>query len=206
MSVSTWRLCGECSFPTSPAELKTLSIEGMNPFRYSWNPAGYSIVVPNPRGATRFHHMAVYRIYLEPVPITEQVAITFAAGLISDSFWAFYFPSTPDVAGAFEAGVPQYEGFWRQAYGERSDLPWPQPCPGWSSASEFLRALQHAEGVAERIVYRGLSICRLCGRMNGNSSFRLQVWEWPEGLKHYIADHNVRPTVEFASFILKYRM
>jgi hypothetical protein len=196
-----WRFAGEGSFP-GPPDLKIFLIEGINPFRYNWVPAGYSIVVPDPKGGKRFYHMQVYLLYSKTVPIHEQVAITFAAGVISDSFWVFYFPSAPDVAGAFEASVPRYEGFWRQSHNEESELPWPEPQPGWLSAPEFLRALKRVEEVAERIQYRGLSRCRLCGCVNGDSSFRLQVWEWPEGFKHYVADHNVRPSQEFAHFIL----
>lgn len=205
MNASYWRLAGECRYPV-PSDLKTLSINGINPFRHSWNSAGYSIVVPDPRGAARFHHIQVYRICSEPVPITEQVEITFAAGAISDSFWEFYFPCAPDASGAFEAGVPKYEGFWRQFHNEESDLPWPEPQSGWSSDSKFLSALKQIEGTAERIQYRGLSHCRLCGCINGSSSFRLEVWEWPEGFRHYVADHDVPPSVEFATFILNYAL
>lgn len=205
MNVSIWRLAGECRYPVPP-DLKTLSVDGINPFRYSWNSTRYSIVVPDPRGAPRFHHIEVYRIYPEPVPIDEQVAITFAAGVISDSSWAFYFPCAPDAIGAFEAGVPRYEGFWRGFHNEESDLPWPEPQPGWPDASRFLSALKQVEDIAERIRYRGVSHCRLCGCINGGSSFRLQVWEWPEGFKHYVAEHDVRPSVEFATFILNYAL
>jgi len=198
--MSFWRLAGECSWPV-PENLKTLSINGINPFRYSWSSAGYSIVVPNPKDPARSHHVRVCRLYTEPVPIHEQTAVTFAVGVISDSTYTFYFPSTPDVDGAFEAGIPRYEGFWRRTCNEESDLPWPEAQPGWANASEFLSALKHAEGVAERVICRGLSRCRLCGRTNGDSSFRLQVWEWPEGFRHYVADHSIRPSSDFERFV-----
>jgi hypothetical protein len=135
------------------------------------------------------------------VPISEQTAVTFAAGAISDSSWAFYFPATSDAADSFEAGMPKHEGFWRKNHSEESSLPWPATAPDWPGSPDFLAALEKAEAVAEKIAYRGISLCRLCGRGNGNRSLRLNVWEWPEGFKHYIAAHSVRPSLDFERFI-----
>jgi hypothetical protein len=100
-------------------------------------------------------------------------------------------------------GVSRYEGHWKASESEGSDLPWPVSQPDWSDKGKFLTALAETESKAERVVYRGLSHCRLCGRVNGHVAFRMNVWEWPEGFKHYLADHDVRPTADFELFILR---
>jgi hypothetical protein len=94
-----------------------------------------------------------------------------------------------------------YEGHWRHAAGEDSKLPWPVPDPAWPGTAAFLRALDAAEAKAIVVDFMGISKCRLCGRANGSSEFRLRRWGWPEGYRHYIADHQVRPSPEFERFV-----
>ena len=67
--------------------------------------------------------------------------------------------------------------------------------------ADFLRILSRVETKAERIKYRGASICRICQEQNGHEAFRLLEWEWPAGYRHYLAEHAVRPTAEFEVFI-----
>jgi len=105
-------------------------------------------------------------------------------------------------AGTFVAREPEYEGYWRATIDERSDLPWPTPDTEWTGRAVFLRFLDGIEAHAERIAYRGMSICRVCGRLNGHEGLRLAGWEWPAGYKHYIADHGVRPSLAFERYIL----
>lgn len=45
--------------------------------------------------------------------------------------------------------------------------------------------------------YMGQSVCRLCGSRNGSAELTDGVWVWPEGLAHYVADHDVRLPEEF---------
>jgi hypothetical protein len=33
------------------------------------------------------------------------------------------------------------------------------------------------------------------------SDFSMDVWEWPEGFRHYVAEHEVRPSPEFELFV-----
>ena len=40
--------------------------------------------------------------------------------------------------------------------------------------------------------YMGLSPCRLCGEQNGALEFTDGVYQWPEGLAHYVIEHSVR--------------
>ena len=95
------------------------------------------------------------------------------------------------------------EGHWRVSESEESHLPWPVTEPGWTDKIKFLNALSGMELRAERVVYRGLSYCRLCGCVNGHAALRHDVWEWPEGFKHYVEAHDVRPTPDFELFVLR---
>jgi len=98
--------------------------------------------------------------------------------------------------------LPQYEGHWRASRGDPSELPWPDPEPTWDGRAAFLAALERAEAAAERVAYRGFSLCRICGCTNGSAALRLDEWEWPAGYKHYVVDHDVRPSVAFEAFVL----
>ncbi|WP_185444463.1 hypothetical protein [Kribbella qitaiheensis] len=40
--------------------------------------------------------------------------------------------------------------------------------------------------------FMGLSPCRLCGQPNGALEFTDGVYQWPEGLAHYVIDHDLR--------------
>jgi hypothetical protein len=93
--------------------------------------------------------------------------------------------------------------YWRATIDERSDLPWPAPDPEWTGRAVFLRLLDGIETHAERIAYRGLSVCRVCSCHNGYEGLRLAGWEWPAGYRHYIADHGVRPSLAFENHILR---
>jgi hypothetical protein len=106
----------------------------------------------------------------------------------------------PHAAGLSEEAAKK-EGYWRRSYDEESELPWPIPEPGWVGRAGFLASLDQVEAVAERIAYRGFSLCRLCGRMNGHEGLRLAEWEWPAGFRHYVADHEIRPSRAFEAFI-----
>lgn len=40
--------------------------------------------------------------------------------------------------------------------------------------------------------YMGYSRCRFCGEMNGSAELTDGTYIWPEGLAHYLCDHNMR--------------
>ena len=53
---------------------------------------------------------------------------------------------------------------------------------------------------------KGHSFCRLCGitgRQMGDSDLTDGIWEWPEGLSHYVRVHNVKPPDCFLRHIFK---
>lgn len=110
-----------------------------------------------------------------------------------------YVPTTTGTGFLTES--PLYEGHWRSSVHESSELPWPQPEPEWTERAAFLAHLDRVEAVVPRTIYRGLSMCRLCAQRNGTEAFRSARWEWPAGFRHYIAEHDVRPSMEFTDFI-----
>lgn len=92
------------------------------------------------------------------------------------------------------------EGFWRNQY--KPDLPMPEAAAApWEGKTEFLSTLEKIEATAQQVAYRGFSICRICKKMNGTREFEHRNWVWPSGFRHYIEDHNVKPSEEFIKMI-----
>ena len=89
----------------------------------------------------------------------------------------------------------------------------PSTCPGWPSVKEFVDAGWDAEErelvadylrtglVARRCM--GYSPCRFCGRNNGCLELTDGHFVWPDGLPHYVTDHDVRLPVCFVQHVLK---
>ncbi|MCR6688807.1 hypothetical protein [Cellulomonas sp.] len=51
--------------------------------------------------------------------------------------------------------------------------------------------------------YMGLSPCRFCGRHNGASEYTDGVLVWPEGLSHYVDEHDVRLPRAIEDYVLR---
>lgn len=51
-------------------------------------------------------------------------------------------------------------------------------------------------------VQMGFSTCRFCGQPNGTAELTDGAYLWPEGLAHYLTDHAVRLSEEFAAFVI----
>lgn len=106
------------------------------------------------------------------------------------------------------------EGYWRPnksaiRYYEKDDiiLTYPdvtklQGDRAFRGKSEFLAALSKVEGRAASVRYKGSSNCRICGIRNGSAEFSYRNAKWPEGYRHYVSAHNVKPSKEFAEFIM----
>ena len=91
-------------------------------------------------------------------------------------------------------------GYWSADDEERSSLPnaAERVDPAWDPVErrkvvEYLRAGSYAIG------YMGWSDCRLCARHNGSQEFTDGVYLWPEGLAHYVEDHDVRLPASFVA-------
>lgn len=96
----------------------------------------------------------------------------------------------------------QLEEWWADARAEQSR--WPDPRqfvdPTWVS-SDRLMVADHLERGTLVNVYRGLSPCRFCGRHNGSAEMTDGAYCWPEGLAHYVRDHEVRLPEEFVTHV-----
>jgi len=52
--------------------------------------------------------------------------------------------------------------------------------------------------------FGGVSTCRFCGHQNGALELSDGVWYWPDGLVHYVTEHDVRLPSEFVEHALEY--
>lgn len=97
------------------------------------------------------------------------------------------------------------EGFWYSK--DEPNLPKPKQMKEtseWVSKKrprKFSILLSHVEKKAICKGSKGSSICRICKNRNGSRTFFYKNWEWPDGLMHYIKNHNVKPSKEFIRFI-----
>lgn len=96
-------------------------------------------------------------------------------------------------------------GFWRGGpHDECAELPDPRDHVDitWDMAEQV--AVADALDAAPRIMgWRGISRCRICGRMNGSQTLGHRNGPvWPEGFGHYVRDHGVRPSADFIRWLL----
>lgn len=94
------------------------------------------------------------------------------------------------------------EGFWYSKY--EPHFPKPEQMGVWANkenANRFCTLLKRVEKKARCKGYKGSSICRICKKKNGSTTFFYKNWVWPEGLIHYIKEHNVVPSKTFMQFI-----
>lgn len=194
--MSIWRLLGDLPQVWTREEIRAQSLDGWSPWQRPWNPCEEpGIVVPDPEDSKRFRHVPMYWVE------HDGEVIKFAVDYLGRGMWRFFVPAASTEKGAFEARIARQEGFWRSSSHSDENLPWPQPDAKWPQRAAFLEAFDRVEAEAHRVYYRGYSRCRICRCLNGTQSFRLDVWEWPEGFRHYMAEHEVRPSSEFELFV-----
>lgn len=103
---------------------------------------------------------------------------------------------------AIKRGLDKLVGYWRLDKDIDSVLPWPEPQDtDFKEKEEFLSRLKVIEENSEEIHFKGFSICRICGTVNGSSEYT-NTFTWPSGYSHYIAAHNVRPDCKFFEFVM----
>lgn len=95
------------------------------------------------------------------------------------------------------------EGFWKC----RAEPNLPLPVLGykkWDNYDLFLAKLKWLESSEETksVLYRGFSVCRLCGCVNGSKEYRNKEWIWPSGYFHYLNMHFIEPSKEFYDFVM----
>jgi hypothetical protein len=75
--------------------------------------------------------------------------------------------------------------------------------PDWPDVNAYVDVVADRSGrdqIADRLdagqrtdrAYMGYSNCRICGCRNGSGELTDGVFIWPEGLGHYVREHNVR--------------
>jgi hypothetical protein len=73
--------------------------------------------------------------------------------------------------------------------------------PSWDEHERSLVADYLSEGMHANL-QAGLSECRFCGADNGCREFTDGTYLWPEGLAHYVTDHNVRLPDQFVRHVM----
>jgi hypothetical protein len=94
-------------------------------------------------------------------------------------------------------------GFWASRKEEAHEgLPWPGDLidPSWWG-SERAHAITYLNAAPSLAQYRGISMCRLCGKMNGSKDLGDERYVWPQGYFHYIEAHFVKPPQHFLDWI-----
>lgn len=83
-----------------------------------------------------------------------------------------------------------------------AELPWPYiwQIPQFDK-QEFINRLTDVEDLAEKVLYRGFSICRITGVNRGNAEYEYKGWKWPAGLIEYVR-LGVPPSRAFYAFIM----
>ena len=94
------------------------------------------------------------------------------------------------------------EGFWWSK--NEPDLPKPKEREKpWKGRRDFLAHLRRVQAKTRVARYKGWSTCRICGQKNGSTEYKCNGWVWPDGLYHYIEEHNVKPSDDFIAFVTK---
>lgn len=94
------------------------------------------------------------------------------------------------------------EGFWYSKYEPSLPMPVGNDKP-WNGQREFVLKLKKKQETARCRAYKGSSMCRICNEHNGSEEFSTKEWTWPQGLLHYIEEHNVEPSLAFQEMINK---
>ena len=100
---------------------------------------------------------------------------------------------------------PRAIGFWRS--GNRGDeqlpYPWELVRRKWISADKKALLVTYLKAGATCESYRGMSYCRFrCGIEDskmGHRDFTDGIWIWPEGLYHYVEQHELMLPNDFVA-------
>jgi hypothetical protein len=85
---------------------------------------------------------------------------------------------------------------WSVGFPDPQDLIW-----DWG-LRERLCVLNHLRNGKVFRRFMGLSTCRICGESLGCEELTDGKWAWPQGLAHYVEEHNVRLPEEFIRYSL----
>lgn len=95
-------------------------------------------------------------------------------------------------------------GYWRSEDGRNDE--WPDAHDfvdaTWDRQERYMVRTYLSSGTIAR-AYRGLSPCRFCGQHNGSKLYTDGVYAWPEGLAHYIDEHDVRLPLQIVQHVVQ---
>lgn len=89
-------------------------------------------------------------------------------------------------------------GFWNN---ERNEYP-EYPMPVENKANyDVEKMFDYLSNGALAGGYRGPSHCRICGVKNGSKEYVDGIYLWPEGLPHYIKEHQIELPSDFVNHV-----
>lgn len=93
-------------------------------------------------------------------------------------------------------------GYW--SADDETESSWPNVAervdPDWDPV-ERRKVAEYLRNGAYAIGYMGYSTCRFCRRNNGSKELTDERYLWPEGLSHYVEDHDVRLPASFVAHV-----
>lgn len=92
-------------------------------------------------------------------------------------------------------------GYWYSKY--QPNLPKPESNSSILSPEETEKICEYLDLKTHRqIRYAGTSECRICGKDNGFADKYDDIYVWPQGLSHYLKEHNCELPDEFTDYCL----
>jgi hypothetical protein len=121
----------------------------------------------------------------------------------------------------FSSEKPKEVGFWKSK--SEPSLPFPiisknknehsvefiNKCNEWIKLTDTIKKYEATLKLCTDIkdkrfgTYLGCSKCRICGIINGDSEYNYNGFIFPEGIFHYIVNHNIEIDNDFKDMILK---
>lgn len=139
------------------------------------------------------------QIVVELIPVG--VPLPEPRDLLPDEEWVFLRKEDPVPDDVAQRAPLILIGYWRGP--NTTELPDPRDFvdPSWGRYDRRQVQQYLEDGMVAR-VYRGMSSCRFCGELVGHREQTDGTYLWPEGLAHYVADHDVRLPAEFVRHAL----
>ncbi|MBL0886211.1 hypothetical protein [Myceligenerans indicum] len=141
---------------------------------------------------------------MAPEVVVDLTAVTVTPpeprNLLPGEEWVYLRKEEPPVAGKVREPLILI-GYWRGPGAPNFPDPRDFVDPAWGS-HERRHVQRYLEGGMVARVYRGQSSCRFCGEHVGHREQTDGTYLWPEGLAHYVAEHDVRLPAEFVHHAL----
>lgn len=94
-----------------------------------------------------------------------------------------------------------YEGHWNNDRNDYPEFPMVVAAEDLPDKAAILKRLADREALAARHKFYAFSTCRCCGQVNGDTHYQHGRFIWPDGFRHYIEVHNIKPSDVFLDFL-----